>query len=331
MKLYDLENHFYDECFVDAVTRRTRPPSYNKDTQIITWSEALEAPFGKLVALLLEVGGGRLELMDKLGISTAVLSCSPGVEDLGAGESTEVARKTNDALYELTKKYPGRYLGSAILPVKDVEASCRELERCVKDLGFVSWHTHSNYGESCPSDERYLPLFEMSARLGAYVYLHPQLPQGLRVNDLGFTVAGPGLGFTTDAMVALTRLVVKGLFDRVPNLKMVLGHLGEAFPFLLDRMDNRFKFLPNPKALNKQDFSYYFKNNIWVTTSGNMSKEAFACTAAVMGIDRILFGSDHPYESAADMIRFVRELPLGETDRQKLYHKNAAALGIHIG
>jgi len=230
----------------------------------------------------------------------------------------------------LTKKYPGRYLGSAILPVQDVPAACAELERCVKYLGFVSWHVHSNFGETYPDDPRYLPIYKKAAELGVYVYLHPQLPQGLRVGDLGFAVAGPGLGFTVDTMITLTRMVVTGIFDEVPNLKVVLGHLGEALPFLLKRMDNRMKFVPNPVAKNKHDFSYYFQNNIWVTTSGNMSDEAFACTVEAIGLDRILFGSDHPYENMGDMVEFVKELPLGESERQQLYYKNAEALGIDV-
>lgn len=328
MKCIDMENHFYDRCLIDALERRTEPPYYRSDTDIITWTDVIQVPQGKLLETLLEVNNSRIAMMDDLGISTAVLSCSPGAEELDAGESIAVCRKTNDVLYTLTQNYPGRYLGSAILPVKDVPAACDELTRCVKELGFVSWHTHSNYGGTAPDDKIYLPLFKKAAELGVYVYLHPQLPSEARVGDLGFTVAGPGLGFTIDTITTLTRMVVTGLFDEVPDLKVVLGHLGEALPFLLERMDNRMKFLPNPKANNRYDFSYYFRNNVWVTTSGNMSKEAFSCTASVLGIDRILFGSDHPYECADDMVNFVKELPLGESERQKLYYKNAEALGI---
>lgn len=88
-----------------------------------------------------------------------------------------------------------------------------------------------------------------------------------------------------DTVTTLTRMIVGGLFDELPNLKVMLGHLGEALPFLLDRMDNRLKFLPNPKAKNKQDFSAYFHRNIYVTTSGNMSPEAFECTRRVLGLE----------------------------------------------
>ncbi len=330
MKLIDFENHFYDQCLIDAFIRRTEPPYYREDTDLITWSDSIQMPQGPLLGKLLEVHEGRIALMDKLGIDCAVLSCSPGAEQLDVEDSIEVCRKTNDALYALTQKFPGRYLGTAALPVKDVDAAVAEMERCVKELGFVGWHTHSNYGETACDDPRYLPLFKKAEELGIYVYLHPQLAHKSRVDDCGFPVAGPGLGFTLDTVTTLTRMIVGGLLDQVPDLKLVLGHYGEALPFLLDRMDNRLTFLPNPKAKNKHNFSYYFHKNIWVTTSGNMSNEAFECTRRVLGLDRILFGSDYAFEDPTEMVDYVKNLPLGEKEREMLYCKNAEALGVKL-
>lgn len=330
MKLIDFENHFYDQCLIDAFIERNEPPFYRTDTDLITWSDSIQMPQGALLTKLLEVDERRIALMDKLGIDCAILSCSPGAEQLDPVKSIEVCRKTNDALYALTQRFPGRYLGTAILPVKDVDASTSELERCVKQLGFVGWHTHSNYGETACDDLRYLPLFKKAEELGVYVYLHPQLAHTSRVDDCGFPVAGPGLGFTLDTVTTLTRMIVTGMLDQVPALKLVLGHYGEALPFLLDRMDNRLTFLPNAKAKNRHNFSYYFHRNIFVTTSGNMSKEAFECTRRVLGLERILFGSDYAFEDPAEMVEYVKNLPLGEKERELLYYKNAEALGIKL-
>ena len=332
MKLIDFENHFYDQCLIDALEVRTEPPYYRKDTDLITWSKMIEMPQGQLLKNLLDVGEGRIALMDKLGIDCAVLSCSPGAEQLDVEASIEVCRRTNDALYEVTQRFPGRYLGTAILPVKNVEVAVAEMERCVKELGFVGWHTHSNYGETSPDDSRYLPLFKKAEELGIYVYLHPQLAHEShsRLEDMGFPVVGPGMGFTVDTVTTLTRMIISGLLDEVPKLKLLLGHLGEALPFQLDRIDNRLVFLPNPKAKNKHSFRYYFNNNIYVTTSGNMSPEAFECTRKVLGMDRILFGSDYAFENAAEMVEFIKELPLGETEREMLYCKNAEAIGVKL-
>ena len=109
------------------------------------------------------------------------------------------------------------------------------------------------------------------------------------------------------------------------------GHLGEGLPFLLDRIENRIKFLPNPAIRCRRPLRYYFQHNIWVTTSGNMSPEAFRCTQDVLGMDHILFASDYPYESVEDMMAFLRGIPLNEADYARLYYQNAEALlGISL-
>lgn len=326
MKRIDFENHFYPEIVMQKLQERNTPPVFHPEEDVIRWNEHVVMPQGRLLPALLDMSEERIAMMDRLGIETAVISCSPGAEQLDADIMPQTCRAVNDCLYELTQAYPGRYLGSALLPITDVDAACAELERCVKELGFVCWHTHSNYGDSSPDDVRYRPIFQKAAELGVYVYLHPQLPTGARVQDLGFSVAGPGLGFTVDTMTTLIRMVVGGIFDEIPNLKVVLGHLGEALPFLMERIDNRFKFIPNPELKCKQDFSYYFKNNIYVTTSGNLSPEAFACTKEVLGIERIMFASDYPFENPAEMTEFLDGITLSEAEREMLYRGNAKRL-----
>lgn len=329
MRRIDLENHFYDQSLIDALAARACPPRYDSKTDVIHWTDNIAMPQGPLLKKLLDVGEARLSLMDRQGITQAVISCSPGAEQLPVSDSIAACQATNAALYELTRRYPDRYLGSAILPVGDIDASLAELERCVTEYGFVSWHTHSNYGNSAPDEARYRPLFRKAADLGIYVYLHPQLPEGKRYEGYGFTFAGPGLGFTVDTVTTLLRMVVSGLFDEIPHLKLVLGHLGEGLPFLMERIENRIKFLPNPALQCHQDLRYYSRNNIWVTTSGNMSKEAFQCTKDVLGMDRILFASDYPFESIEDMMAFLGQLPLSQEETEQLYFRNAeTALGI---
>ena len=136
----DLENHFYAPCLIDALAQRSQPPFYDRATDQIHWTEDVCMPQGELLQRLLEVGEHRLSLLEQQGITHAVLSCSPGAEQLEPAKSIAVCQATNAALYELTRAHPGRLFGSAILPVKDVAAAERELERCVKEYGFVSWH-----------------------------------------------------------------------------------------------------------------------------------------------------------------------------------------------
>ncbi len=331
MKKIDLESHFYDPCLFDVMKGRTVPPYFKEEEQIIQWSDSLEMFVSFLLPPLLDIAENRKQTMEEHGITTSVISCSPGPEQLTVEESIDVCHKTNATLYELTKRYPGLYLGSAILPVNDPEAACKELELCVKEYGFVAWHTHSNYGPTAPDEEMYRPIFQKAADLGVYIYLHPQVPDDPRTRDWGFTVAAPALGFTQDTVTTVVKMAVSGLFDEIPNTKLVLGHLGEAIPFLLERMDNRLFAAPNPKIVAKHNLRYYFDNNIMVTTSGNASWEAFDCTQKVLGIDKICFGSDYPYENLDEAMNFLDEIPLSQIDREKMFYKNAEDfLGIHV-
>ena len=328
MKLYDLEHHFYDEAAVEAMTKRKGGyPYYDRDADMVHWTKNLKMPFNFHRELLMDMDEGRLEIMDRVGITTAVLSHSQALEELDPSESIELAKHANDTMYEKTQKYPDRYLASAILPMRDPDAACKELKRCVNDLGFVAWHTHSNYSGESPHAEKFVPVFETAADLGIYVYLHPTLPANSDdYDEFGFTFAGPAAGFTIDTMVVTLKLILSGIFDRVPDLKMVIGHFGEAIPFLLDRIDNRIKYLPNPLCKNQRLPSDYFRDNIYVTTSGNMSPAAFKCTKDVLGIDKIIFGSDYCYENIDAMTDFVKELDITEEEREKLFFKNAEKL-----
>jgi len=325
MKLYDLEHHFYDLAAVEALEKREGFPRIDKETGSVRWAEKVTMPFG-LRDILTDLGDGRLATIDRVGITTAVVSHSQAIEELDPSESIPLSTKSNDSLYKMTQDYPGRYLGSAILPVKDVGAACKELERCVKELGFVAWHTHSNYSGANPGDEKFIPIFEKAAELGIYVYLHPTLPDYANMDDFDFTFTGPAAGFTVDTMLTTLRLIVSGLFDKVPETKLVIGHFGEAIPFLLDRIDNRLNYVPNPKIKNKRLPSDYFRDNIWVTTSGNMSEAAFRCTKDVLGIEKIIYGSDYAYESIDAMTNFVKNLDVTAEERELLFYKNAEKL-----
>ena len=328
MRKIDFEHHFYDFSTIEAMASRQSYPYYDKTTDLIHWNAKVDMPQGKLLDKLLDVGENRIQLMDELGLDTAVISTSQGVEDLDPAESVTLCRKTNDAVFALTQRYPGRFLGSAILPVKDMAAALAELDRCVKELRFVCWYTHSNYNGAGPFEDQFRPLFLKAAELGVFVYLHPAFPESESLSEYGFTFGGPGAGFTIDTMVSILKMIVSGLFDEIPELKVILGHLGEAIPFLLDRIDNRMNFLPNPKLKNKYKPSYYFHHNIMVSTSGNMSEAAFRCTMDVLGIENILFGSDYPFENIREMVNFVDHLPISEEQRALVYFGNAAKLGI---
>jgi predicted TIM-barrel fold metal-dependent hydrolase len=120
------------------------------------------------------------------------------------------------------------------------------------------------------------------------------------------------------------RLILNGTFDKFPKLRMILGHCGEYFPFIIDRVDNRFAWIKDDEVKMKHTVAYYFKNkNVVMTTSGIMSKITFECTKQAFGIDSIIFASDYPYECLANMMKFVKTLDLTEEEKEKLFHLNA--------
>lgn len=330
MRKIDLEHHFYDNTVIDVMANRSANkdhPYYDRNTDKIYWNDMVSMPQGQLLKTLLDVGELRIGRMDKWGIDMAVISCAPGIEQLSAATAIPVCRSANNAVWALMKMYPGRFVGSCVLPIMDIGAALVEMERCVKAYGFVCWHTHSNYnGALAPDNDIFRPLFKKATELGIYVYLHPQLTDTPWLSDFGFTIAGPALGFTVNTLVTATRMMVGGIFDDIPDLKIVIGHLGEGLPFFLERMENRVNFQENPKLVNQHPLKYYLQNNIWLSTSGNMSKAAFKCTLDVVGIDHIVMGSDYPFENLDGAMSFLDSLPLSSNQRECMFHMNAEEL-----
>lgn len=333
IKKIDLENHFYDISSVEALQSRAKGdyPYWDKETNTIHWLEGIAMCQDKFYENLLDFANIRLKIMDELGIEKAVISLAPGIEALPPEESRIACKKANDALYKVMQEFPGRFLESAILPILDVDAAVEELEHCVKDYGFVMWQTHSNYGAGIdPDQKKFWPVWKKVADLGIFAYLHPTVSHQPKFNEYGYAMAAPGLGFTIDTMGSIVRMILSGIFDEIPDLKVVLGHFGEALPFLMERMENRFSWLPNPKQKNKEQMGAYWGKNIFVTTSGNTSIPAFECTRAAIGIDSIMLGTDYPFEHMEECVGYLETCPMTEEEKEKLYYKNAEKLGLYL-
>jgi len=329
MKKVDFEAHCYSPSLLDdCFGTRTDYPYYRKDSSTFSFTKDFSIRNPTHMAQLTASCEDRVALMEKFGITMQVISCSPGIELIkDAGQAIEATREVNDWMYSLTQKRPDRFKAFAALPVQDPDAACEELERCMKELGFFGWMTFSNYGDTHPDDDQYAKIFDKAGELGAVVYLHPTQPISGRLTGLGPLLAAGVYGFGVDAATTMMRLILKGTFDRNPDLKLMLGHLGEAFPFILKRMEVRGSVTFNAKAhgpaVNELAPHEYFSKNIWVTTSGQFSLEAFNCTKEAMGIDRMLVGSDYPYEYTEDAVAFEREIVLSKIEKEKLFYLNA--------
>ncbi|HEY3919702.1 MAG TPA: amidohydrolase family protein [Stellaceae bacterium] len=278
-------------------------------------------------AELADLSNSRIAAMNDAGIDLQVLSMTmPGPQGLPAADAIAVARDANDRMAAAIKAHPERFAAFATLPTPDVKASVTELQRTVK-LGFkgtmVNGHTNGEFLD----DKKYWPIFEAAEALGVPFYLHPREPHpSAAFYFSGYPeIATAACGFTVDTQIHFLRLIFAGVFDAFPKLTFILGHLGEGLPFVLDRIEDHTALAAKRRGL-KKTFAEVMRSNIVVTTSGNFSPPAFRCTLDILGIDRIIFSVDWPYESNKIGVAFLNSLGLPSADLEKLAHGNAEKL-----
>ena len=336
--IIDLENHFATEAWVDALRKNEGYPRLEEDPQtgklFLHFFEGTSMPLG-LSDRLLDLGPGRIAALDAAGIDVAVLSQAVvGVEAIDPSIGTPLARATNDALAEAIARYPDRLLGFASLAPKDVDAAVSELERVVKDLGFRGWNTLSNFGDSFLDEKRYWPILAKCEELDIPIYLHPVIPAISELRTYGWGLAGAAFGFGAEASLVMMRMIISGVFDTFPRLRIILGHYGEGFPFMMNRVDRPFlqgHVRPDPKAPTLRQLpSAYLRNNMVVSTSGNYSADAFLCAKNALGAERITIGTDYPFEDMNECMAFLADQPMTEHERQSLHEGTAVELGFAI-
>ena len=338
MKRIDMEAHFYPEEYIKAMYENKGYPRFDDDApskgRWLWYNSEVGQPFADaLLDRLLDVGEKRLQKMDECGVDVQVLSLSaPGIEQFDPATGTILARKSNDALFEVIRRYPDRFMGYAALAPKNPKAAADELERAVTELGFKGWNTHSNYGDTFLDDPVFRPILERAEKLGVPVYLHPTVSASPQMKGYGFALAGAPFGFGADTALCMLRLIYSGIFDRCPRLTIILGHLGEALPFLFKRIDWAFVRPFDPKARPKLEKmpSEYLKNNVFITTSGNYYQPAFMCAYEAMGKDRILLGTDYPYEDMEECMEFLEKLPIPKEDKDRIYGLTARSISFAV-
>jgi 2,3-dihydroxybenzoate decarboxylase len=268
----------------------------------------------------------RIQEMDEAGIDIQVLSHgAPSTQKLGPDVAVALTRRVNDRLHETVAANPKRLAAFAALPTADPAAAADELERCVK-LGFKGAMIHGLANGVFLDDKRFWPIFERAEALDVPIYLHPSVPLPA-VMDAYYKdyakdfpmVIRAAWGFTVETATQALRLVLSGLFEKHPKLKIILGHLGETLPFFVWRIDmalNR----PGQKQVSFRDV---FCGNFYITTSGNFSNPALICSVMEMGIDRILFAVDWPFVANPPATRWMEGVPLCDEDKAKILSGNA--------
>ena len=314
-----LEDHFTTKTTLD-------------DSQIFgahVWTELRPRP--------LDFQDQRLRLMDAAGIEIMIASLNaPAIQAIpDIKRATEVTREANDILAREIAKRPDRFVGVAALAMQDPDNAAAELERCVKDLGFRGALVNGFSQVGSPDTAVYYDLpqyrtfWRVVEQLDVPFYLHPRnpLPGSIRSYEGHDWLLGPNWAFHAETAVHALRLIGSGLFDELPRLQIVLGHLGEGLPYYLWRIDNRNSWMKAPhKYAARKPVADYFRANFHVTTSGHFSTPAMIDAVAELGVDRVMFSVDYPFEDMGEAAAWFDKAEIGEADRRKIGRTNAIKL-----
>ncbi|QEO13903.1 amidohydrolase [Agromyces intestinalis] len=287
---------------------------------------------GAKAAELDDVGEGRLRVMDEAGIDMQVLSVLGSiVQDLEPAASASVARELNDRLASVVAEHPDRFAGFALLPMTDPAAAADELARCVEESGFLGAMIHGQTHGAFLDHPSVRPILATAERLDVPIYLHPAPPppavfdayySGLP-DEVSACLSTSGWGWHAEAGMHVVRMVVGGVFEELPGLKLIAGHMGEGIPFHLQRMED---MLTPVLRGHERTVAQTLRDNLWLTTSGYNSDAPLRCAIDTFGVDRILFSVDHPFGDSAKATAHLRSAPVTADERERIAHGNAESL-----
>ncbi|MCT2544101.1 MULTISPECIES: amidohydrolase family protein [Streptomyces] len=276
-----------------------------------------------------DLAAGRIATMDAQGIDLSILSLAPpGTHPLPADAALRLSRAANDAATAAVSRNPTRFRSLSTLPMSSPKHVAGELERAAA-MGHVGTMVHGRAGELFLDDPAYDDFLATAAVLRQPVFIHPQLPAtAVREAYRGFdpatdlALATYGWGWHLDAGTAALRLILRGTFDRHPDLRIVLGHWGEMLPFWLDRAD-----LLSRTAGLRRPVSDYIRTNFHITASGMLNPALLHHTLSVTTVDRLLFSTDYPYQrpTRQDIDSFLTHFPT-EAQRRQFSSTNATSL-----
>jgi predicted TIM-barrel fold metal-dependent hydrolase len=315
MRTITIEEHFVTPAFVKAIGAAVTPRA------------------AELQNIASDLGERRIADMDAAGIDVQVLSLNaPGVEQLDATEAVKLAHDSNDILADAVRRHPTRFAGFASLATMSPETAVEELDRTVRKLSFkgaaINGHTRGRYLD----DKFFWPILERAEALQVPLYLHPT-PPPRPVTQASYTgnfsaqvtniLATSGWGWHIETAIHTLRLILSGAFDRYPRLQLIIGHLGEALPFMLPRIDRQ---LTMAVTKLRRPVSAYLRENVYYTISGFNFTPAFLNLFSEVGAHRIIFSADYPYGSMSEARQFLEQLPVSPADKERIAHGNAELL-----
>jgi uncharacterized protein len=323
MRTITLEEHFASPAFLEGPGKQLKERAAHFPER-----------FNRLIEQLTDLGAKRIAEMDTAGIDVQVLSLTaPGVEQLDPAGAIAFARESNDFLAEAIAKNPTRFGGFAALPTSSPDRAAEELQRRTANHAFqgavINGHTRGRYLD----DQFFLPILEAADSLNVPIYLHPTPPpepvcQAWFSGYAPFVsemLAGPGWGWHIETALHVVRIILGGVFDRFPKLQIIVGHMGETLPFMLQRLD----LMAAAMTKLQRPISSYLRENVHYTFSGFNFTPTFLDLFLQVGVERIMFSADHPYASMAQARAFLDQLPVSAANKHQIAHANAERL-LHL-
>ncbi|MBX7452321.1 amidohydrolase family protein [Mycolicibacterium sp. 3033] len=293
---------------------------------------------------LADLGAGRIGAMDEAGVDVQILSAhTPGVQDLAGQQGNDFAYRLNKMIADgPMTAYPGRYAAYATLPLQDPEASADELERAVREDGFVGAMTNGFVGRKFLDHQDFEPVLARAEALDVPIYLHPGYPPTevfdiyYRIEHAGYNdeyqdyiFSGSGYGWHQEVLTQCLRLIMTGVFDRFPRLQMIIGHMGEGLPFYYERIVEDLGE-STAGSLNRP-VGQYFSDNFWYTTSAFFQDELLQLLLKYISADRVMFATDYPFANMKEGTDWFRAVDLPRETKEKIAFRNAEKLlGITV-
>ncbi len=322
MRTIAIEEHFLASGFGEAM-RRNAPGQRGGSN---------DAYMAERQAKLVDLGTTRLRDMDAGAIDLQVISHTAAVMGSPSPEeSVRLAQQANDQLAAAAAVHPTRFAGFATLPMTHPEAAADELERAVRSLGFKGTMINGTTNGLFLDDPSFLPILERAVALDVPIYVHPGLPPAPVWEAyyagfdpaVSFSLASAGWGWHSEVGIHALRLILAGVFDRLPNLQIIIGHMGEMLPFMLARIHN--VLTPIARQLQRP-VPEYFLQNFYITTSGFFTNPPLLLAMQIMGTDRIIFSVDYPYSTNEQGRAFLENVSISPADKEKISHLNAERL-----
>lgn len=332
MKIIAIEEHTVDPGIGAAVAEVTK-----ENVPYIDTFNRGDLPGSPVPGGLVDMDKARIEDMDRCGIDMEVLSYSnPSQWISDKTQAVELCRKANDRMAELVARHPNRYAAFAALPWASPVDAAAELRRVAREYDFkgVLIPGRPKTEAVFLDDKMYDPVWEALTELDLPIYIHPGHPtpkvqkdyySGFN-NEVTAVLSTYGLGWHVEPGVQVLRMMLAGVFDRFPKLKVISGHWGEVLPYFIARFDQT--LTPEITGL-KEKISTYYRRNVWVTPSGIYDYDNLDFCIRKFGIDHILFAADYPFIDEDAARKFIENAPLSDKDKEKFTHGNVEKL-MHI-